>query len=80
VSRELKLIGFVLLLVAIFVGTHSAGAALGPVTTGHSQVEYTGQTGTGGGMNMGATGRGNTPGSTRGCGGMKMGRQCASRR
>jgi hypothetical protein len=53
VPHELKLIGFVLLLVAIFVGARSAGTALGPVTTGHSQVEYTGPAGTGG-MKMGA--------------------------
>jgi hypothetical protein len=50
VSRGGKLFGFLLLLVAIFVGAHVAGATLGPVTTGHSHVSYTG---TGGGMNMG---------------------------
>ena len=31
--REAKLVGFVLLLVAIFVGAHLAGSHLGPVTT-----------------------------------------------
>ena len=38
---------------ACVIDARSAGAALGPVTTGHSQVEYTGPTGTGG-MKMGA--------------------------
>jgi hypothetical protein len=52
-ARDVKLVGFLLLLVAIFFGAHAAGAALGPVTTGHSQVSYTGHGGTGGGMNMG---------------------------
>jgi len=51
--RNVKLFGFLLLLVAMFVGAHVAGAALGPVTTGHSQVSYTDTGGTGGGMNMG---------------------------
>jgi hypothetical protein len=54
-SREAKLLGFLLLLVAIFIGAHAAGSALGPVTTSHSHVSYTGTTGTGGGMNMGGT-------------------------
>ena len=52
-----KLAGFLVLLVLVFVGTHAAGALLGPVTTSHSRVQYTGgDTGTGGGMggmNMG---------------------------
>jgi hypothetical protein len=52
-TRNVKLIGFLLLLLTIFVGAHVAGAALGPVSTGHSQVSYTGTGGTGGGMNMG---------------------------
>lgn len=52
--RNVKFFGFLLLLVAMFVGAHVAGAALGPVTTGHSQVSYTDTSGTGGGMNMGA--------------------------
>lgn len=53
-TRNVKLAGFLLLLVVIFVGAHVAGAALGPVTTGHSQVTYTGTDSPGGGMNMGA--------------------------
>jgi hypothetical protein len=53
-AREVKLVGFLLLLVAIFIGAHVAGSVLGPVTTSHSQVSYTGHNGTGGGMNMGA--------------------------
>ncbi|HEY7144699.1 MAG TPA: hypothetical protein VH637_10650 [Streptosporangiaceae bacterium] len=51
--REAKLVGFVILLAAIFLCAHTAGAHLGPVTTSHSQVSYPGQ-GTGGsGMTMG---------------------------
>jgi hypothetical protein len=53
-ARDVKLAGFLLLLVAIFFGAHAAGSALGPVTTSHSHVSYTGHSGTGGGMNMGA--------------------------
>ena len=40
--REAKLVGFVLLLAAIFVGAHLAGSHLGPVTTSHAQVSYPG--------------------------------------
>jgi hypothetical protein len=54
VIREAKLVGFLILLTAIFFGAHAAGARLGPVTTSHSQVSYPGQGGGGmGGMNMG---------------------------
>lgn len=53
-ARDVRLAGFMLLLVAIFAGAHAVGSALGPVTTSHSQVSYTGHSGTGGGMNMGA--------------------------
>jgi hypothetical protein len=54
VIREAKLLGFLVLLAAIFLGAHAAGSRLGPVTTGHSQVSYPGQGGGGmGGMNMG---------------------------
>jgi len=51
-TRNVKIVGFLLLLVVIFAGAHVAGAALGPMTTGHSQVSYTG-TDSPGGMNMG---------------------------
>ena len=52
--REAKLLGFVILLAAIFLGAHAAGSRLGPVTTSHSQVSYPGQGGGDmGGMNMG---------------------------
>ena len=52
--REARLVGFVILLVVIFLGAHAAGARLGPVTTGHSQVSYPGQgSGGAGGMTMG---------------------------
>jgi hypothetical protein len=43
-------VGFVLLLIAIFVGAHTAGSHLGPVTTTHSQVSYPGLGGGTGGM------------------------------
>jgi hypothetical protein len=53
-ARDVKLAGFLLLLVVIFLGARAIGAAVGPVTTSHSHVTYTGTTGTGGrGMNMG---------------------------
>jgi hypothetical protein len=58
VAREAKLVGFVLLLVAIFIGAHAAGSHLGPVTTTHSQVSYPGPGGGTGGMNMGQSGGG----------------------
>jgi hypothetical protein len=53
-----KLAGFVVLLVVIFVGAHFVGGLVGPVTTQHSQIQYTGggaaTSGTDmGGMNMG---------------------------
>ena len=51
--REAKLVGFVILLAAIFLGAHAVGSHLGPVTTTHSQVSYPGQGGGTGGMNMG---------------------------
>ena len=57
--REAKLVGFALLLVAVFLGAHAAGSHLGPVTTTHSQVSYPGMSGGGmGGMNMGGSGNG----------------------
>jgi hypothetical protein len=55
-APTLKLAGFIFLLVLIFAGAHVIGARLGPVTTGHSQVQYTGGVSGGsgmGGMNMG---------------------------
>lgn len=52
-SRNAKLIGFLLLLAALFVGAHLAGAAQGPVSTGHSQVRYTNTSHSNGGMDMG---------------------------
>jgi hypothetical protein len=63
VIREAKLLGFLILLAAIFIGAHAAGARLGPVTTSHSQISYPGQgsdVNTGGmntgGMNTGGAG------------------------
>jgi hypothetical protein len=56
--RELKLVGFAILLAAIFLGAHAAGSRLGPVTTSHTQVSYPGQGGSQGAtMNMGGGGR-----------------------
>ena len=57
-AREAKLVGFVLLLIAIFAGARAAGSHLGPVTTTHSQVSYPGRGGGTGGMNMSQSGGG----------------------
>jgi hypothetical protein len=65
VIREAKLLGFLILLAAIFFGAHATGSHLGPVTTSHSQVSYPGQGGGGmGGMNMGGGGNAGTGGGT----------------
>jgi hypothetical protein len=48
VAREAKLVGFVLLLAAIFAVAQMTGAHLGPLTTSHTQVGHPG----GGGMTM----------------------------
>jgi hypothetical protein len=53
VIREAKLVGFFILLMAIFLCAHEAGSRLGPVSTTHSQVSYPGIGGGTGGMNMG---------------------------
>ena len=37
-TPAVKLIGFIVLLIVIFAAAHAAGAALGPLTTGHSLV------------------------------------------
>ena len=55
-APALKLAGFIVLLVLIFAGAHVVGARLGPVNTGHSQVQYAGGVTDGpgmDGMNMG---------------------------
>jgi hypothetical protein len=54
VTPAAKLVGFLVLLAVIFVGAHVVGARLGPVDTGHSQVQYTG--GSGGAGMTGMTG------------------------
>jgi len=59
--REAKLVGFVLLLVVIFVGARLAGSHVGPVTTSHAQVSGPGQGGGMGGMNMGSSGASQGP-------------------
>jgi hypothetical protein len=66
VIREAKLVGFAILLAAIFLGAHVAGSHLGPVTTLHSQVSYPGMSGGGmGGMNMGGSGGRQVPPAVR---------------
>jgi hypothetical protein len=47
-----KLAGFLVLLVVIFLWAHVVGGTAGPVTTNHSQVQYTG-TSAGDGTDMG---------------------------
>jgi hypothetical protein len=49
-----KLVGFIVLLAVIFVCAHVIGGRVGPVTTGHSQIQYTGGGAATGRMNMGA--------------------------
>ena len=51
----LKLAGFLVLVVVIFVCAHFVGGKVGPVTTGHSQVQYTGGGAATGGTNTGGT-------------------------
>jgi hypothetical protein len=55
VIREAKLVGFVILLAAIFLGARAVGSDLGPVTATHSQVSFPGTSGGMGGMNMGGS-------------------------
>ena len=81
--REAKLVGFVLLLIAIFAGRARGRAHLGPVTTTHSQVGDPGPAA--GGMNMGqrrrpvsGTGRGRMVEAELVVGGMTCG-SCAAR-
>lgn len=56
-----KLAGFLALLIAIFIGAHVVGGTVGPVTTGHSQVQYTGSSGTTGRADMGGMNMGGQP-------------------
>ncbi len=67
VSAAMKLIGFLLLLAAVFLGARAVGAHLGPLTTSQSQ------SGGGGSMNMGGSGAMNMGGQpaqqARLCGG-----------
>ena len=53
----MKLVGFLILLAVIFIAAHAVGARVGPVTTSHSQVQYSGGTGGSGmgGMNTGGS-------------------------
>jgi hypothetical protein len=59
-APPIKLVGFLVLLALVFAGAHAAGARLGPVTTGHSQVQYDGG-GTGGSPGMGGMNMGGNP-------------------
>jgi len=59
-APAMKLLGFLVLLALIFAGAHAAGARLGPVTTGHSHVQYTG-VGNGGSPGMGGMNMGGNP-------------------
>ena len=56
-----KLGGFLVLLALIFLCGHVIGRNAGPVTTGHSQVQYTGGGAGTGGMNMGGMNMGGQP-------------------
>ena len=56
-----KLAGFLVLLAAIFVWAHAVGGTVGPVTTGHSQVQYTGSGAATGGTDMGGMNMGGRP-------------------
>ncbi|HTW02512.1 MAG TPA: hypothetical protein VMF87_19565 [Streptosporangiaceae bacterium] len=56
-----KLVGFVVLLALIFVCAHVIGGSAGPVTTGHSRIQYTGGSAGTGGMNMGGMNMGGQP-------------------
>jgi hypothetical protein len=52
VTPAVKLVGFLVLLIAIFVAAHAAGTRLGPVNTSRSSVQYTGGSTQTGQMNM----------------------------
>ena len=56
-----KLAGFLVLLAAIFIWAHVVGGTVGPVTTGHSQVQYTGGGPATGGTDMGGMNMGGQP-------------------
>jgi hypothetical protein len=53
-NPALKLTGFLVLLAVIFAGARLAGASVGPVTTGHAHIQYTGDGSGTGGMQMGS--------------------------
>jgi len=52
VSPEARVLGFVILLVAIFLGAYKAGALAGPVIPAHSVVRTPGGAGQAPSMNM----------------------------
>ena len=63
-SPEARVLGFVILMVAIFLGAYKAGALAGPVIPAHSVARAPGGAGHAPGMNMGA-GRARPGGSGR---------------
>jgi hypothetical protein len=54
VSPEARILGFVILMVAIFLGAYKAGALAGPVIPAHSVISTPGRAGQAPGMNMNA--------------------------
>jgi hypothetical protein len=52
VSAAAKLVGFLLLLIAVFLGARAVGGQVGPVSTSHSQIQSP-SGGGGGSMHMG---------------------------
>jgi len=63
-----KLAGLLVLLAMVFAYAHVIGARVGPVTTGHSHIQYTG-----GGAATGGTGTRGTDRGGMNMGGMNMG-------
>jgi hypothetical protein len=61
VSPEARILGFVILLVAIFLGAYKAGAFAGPVIPAHSVISTPGRAGQAPSMNMGNMGTGPAP-------------------
>ena len=70
-----KLAGFLVLAAVIFVCAHVVGGRVGPVTTGHSHIQYTGGGAATGGTSTGETSTGGTNTGGTNMGGMNMGGQ-----
>lgn len=60
-SPEARVLGFVILMVTIFLGAYKAGALVGPVIPAHSVVSTPGGAGQAPSMNMGNMGAGLAP-------------------